>query len=338
MARTLVVTNDFPPRRGGIETFVRQLCEALPPDEVVVHAASMPGADEFDGTLAYPVVRDPASVLLPTPAVAERVTATMRSHGCDRVVFGAAAPLGLLAPRLRAAGARHVTAMTHGHEVWWASVPGTRGLLRWIGDSVDVLTYVSDYCRERIEPALSSDGAARLTRRSPSVDRDRFRPGAGGAEVRRRLAIDEHAPVVVCVARLVRRKGQDTLVRIWPEVVHRFPGAVLLLVGDGPQRARLERMVARRGLAGAVRFTGSVPWEEVPAHLDAGDVFAMPCRDRLFGLEVEAFGIVFLEAVACGLPVVAGRSGGVADALAVSRRPDAVTDSRTGQVRHAVAG
>ena len=320
MTRTLFVTNDFPPRRGGIETFVRQLCDALSPEDVVVHTASMPGAEAFDRTLAYPVVRDPATTLLPTPAAGERVAATLRSFGCDRVVFGAAAPLGLLAPALRDAGARHLTAMTHGHEVWWASVPGTRGLLRRIGDSVDVLTYVSDYCRDRIEPALSADGAARLTRLSPNVDAHRFRPGVGGAEVRRRLAIADDAPVVICVARLVRRKGQDTLVRIWPDVRARFPGAVLLLVGDGPQRARLERMVARRGLGDAVRFTGSVPWEEVPAHLDAADVFAMPCRDRRFGLEVEAFGIVFLEAAACGLPVVAGRSGGVADAMAVSDR------------------
>jgi phosphatidylinositol alpha-1,6-mannosyltransferase len=119
---------------------------------------------------------------------------------------------------------------------------------------------------------------------------------------------------------MVRRKGQDTLVRIWPELLEQFPDAVLLLVGDGPGRRRIGRMVARRGLGGSVRFTGSVPWEEVPAHLDAGDVFAMPCRDRLFGLEVEAFGIVFLEAAACGLRVVAGRSGGAAEAVREASR------------------
>ncbi|CAA9380513.1 MAG: Phosphatidylinositol alpha-mannosyltransferase [uncultured Nocardioidaceae bacterium] len=319
MSRTLFVTNDFPPRRGGIETFVRQLCDRLPPGEVVVHTASMPGSAELDRTLPYPVVRDPATTLLPTRAVGERVSATLRRHRCDRVVFGAAAPLGLLAPTLRAAGAEHLTAVTHGHEVWWASVPGTRGLLRRIGDAVDEVTYVSDYCRERIAPALSAGAAARMVRLSPTVDPHRFPPrNGGGPEVRRRHAIDSQALVVVTVARLVRRKGQDTLVRIWPEVQERFPGAVLLLVGDGPQRSRLERMVARRRLQEVVRFTGSVPWEEVPAHLDAGDVFAMPCRDRLLGLEVEAFGIVFLEAAACGLPIVAGRSGGVADALAAT--------------------
>ena len=320
MSRTLFVTNDFPPRRGGIETFVRQLCDRLPPDEVVVHTASMPGSPELDRTLPYPVVRDPAATLLPTRAVGERVSATLRRHGCDRVVFGAAAPLGLLAPTLRAAGAEHLTAVTHGHEVWWASVPGTRGLLRRIGDAVDEVTYVSDYCRERIAPALSAGAAARMVRLSPTVDPRRFQPRSGGAEVRRRHGIAPQALVAVSVARLVRRKGQDTLVRIWPEVQERLPGAVLLLVGDGPQRRRLERMVARRRLEDVVRFAGSVPWEEVPAHLDAGDVFAMPCRDRLLGLEVEAFGIVFLEAAACGLPIVAGRSGGVGDALAAAHR------------------
>jgi phosphatidylinositol alpha-1,6-mannosyltransferase len=314
MSRTLFVTNDFPPRRGGIETFVRSLCDELPAAEVVVHAASMPGDLAHDRTVPFPVVRDPATTLLPTPAVAERVADTVRRFGCDIVVFGAAAPLGLLAPRLRSVGVRRLVAVTHGHEVWWATVPGTRRLLRVIGDSVDTVTYVSDYCGARIGRALSADAAARMVRLSPTVDASRF-GGAGGSEVRRRHAIDPGAPVVVCVARLVRRKGQDTLLRIWPEVLERFPDAVLMLVGDGPDRARLERMADRRRLGAAVRFVGSVPWEAVPAHLGAADVFAMPCRTRRLGLEVEAFGIVFLEAAASGLPIVAGRSGGVADAL-----------------------
>jgi phosphatidyl-myo-inositol dimannoside synthase len=319
MSRTLVVTNDFPPRRGGIETFVRQLCDELPPEQVVVHTASMTGDGVYDAGLRFPVVRDPARMLLPTPAAGRRVVATFDRYACDRVVFGASAPLGLLAPRLRRAGATRIAALTHGHEVWWAAVPGTRGLLRRIGDDVDVLTYVSGYCRDRIARALSPEAASRMRRLSPQADRDRFRPGCGGDEVRRRHRIDPAAPVVVCVARMVRRKGQDALVRIWPELLEQFPGAVLLLVGDGPGRRRIERMVARRSIGGSVRFTGAVPWEEVPAHLDAGDVFAMPCRDRLFGLEVEAFGIVFLEAAACGLRVVGGRSGGAPEAVQLAR-------------------
>ena len=246
--------------------------------------------------------------------------ATMVRYGCDRVLFGASAPLGLLAPRLRSAGARELVALTHGHEVWWAALPGTRHLLRRIGDSVDELTYVSEYCRERIAPALSAAAAARMRRLTPTVDTARFRPGAGRDVVRVRWGIPSQAPVVVCLSRFVRRKGQDTLVRIWPEVLARFPDAVLLLVGDGPDRGRVERMVDRRGLGGSVVFTGEVPDEEVAAHLDAGDVFAMPSRSRWFGLEVEAFGIVYLEAAACGLRVVAGRSGGVREALGEAGR------------------
>jgi phosphatidylinositol alpha-1,6-mannosyltransferase len=158
-----------------------------------------------------------------------------------------------------------------------------------------------------------------MVRLSPGVDTQRFHPGCGGAEVRRRLGLDETTPVVVCTARMVRRKGQDTLIRAWPEVLRSHSGARLLLVGDGPDRSRLERLADRVVVREAVVFTGSVPWEEVPAHIDAGDVFAMPCRTRLFGLEVEAWGIVFLEAQACGLPVVVGRSGG---------SPETVIDGR----------
>ncbi len=146
------------------------------------------------------------------------------------------------------------------------------------------MTYVSEWCRDRIAPALSPEAAARMQRLSPGVDTDRFYPGCGGAEVRERLGIPQDAPVVVCTARMIKRKGQDTLVKAWPAVLAELPDARLLLVGDGPNRTAVERLAARLGVSDSVIFTGGVPWDEVPAYTDAGDVFAMPCRTRLFGL------------------------------------------------------
>jgi phosphatidylinositol alpha-1,6-mannosyltransferase len=315
VSRVLVVTNDFPTRRGGIESFVLALCEQLPPDRVVVYTASMPGDSEYDAGLPFRVHRDPSRVLLPTPAVARRVRSVLRRHGCDRVVFGASAPLGLLAPGLRRAGARRIVALTHGHEVWWARLPVTRRLLHRIGDSVDTMTYVSEWCRDQIAPALSADARGRMARLSPGVDPATFFPGCGGAEVRARLGVSPTAPVVVCAARLVRRKGQDTLLSAWPEVLAARPDARLLLVGDGPDRQRLVRAARRLGVTDSVVLTGGVEWREVPAHVDAGDVFAMPCRTRRWGLEPEAWGIALLEAQACGLPVVVGASGGAPETL-----------------------
>lgn len=325
MSRTLVVTNDFPTRRGGIETFVLALCQQLPPAEVVVYTASMPGDAAYDAGLGFPVHRDPSSMLLPTPRVANRVERVLRETGCDRVLFGASAPLGLLAGRLRRSGARRVVALTHGHEVWWARTPGARQALHRVGESCDVLTYVSTWCRDRIAPALSPAAADRMERLSPGVDTERFRPGCGGDEVRRRWGIAAEAPVVVCTARLVARKGQDVLLEAWPTIRARVPDARLLLVGDGRSRSALERAAARLppSVRDSVVFTGSVPWSQMPAHTDAGDVFAMPCRTRLAGLEPEAFGIVFLEAAACGLPVLVGDSGGA---------PETVVDGVTGFV------
>jgi len=344
VSRVLVVTNDFPTRRGGIESFVLALCLGLPPEQVVVYTARMPGDREHDAGLPFPVYRDPSSMLLPTRAVGRRVREVMRRDGCDRVLFGASVPLGLLARGLRRAGAGRIVALTHGHEVWWARAPGSRQLLRRVGCDVDVLTYVSRWCRDRIAPALPDAARRRMRRLSPGVDPERFFPGCGGEEVRRRLGIAASAPVVVCTARLVRRKGQDVLVRAWPAVLAGRPDAVLLLVGDGPDRCRLERMVAGAGVSGSVILTGGVPWQEVPAYTDAGDVFAMPCRTRRMGLEPEAWGIVSLEAQACGLPVLLGRSGGAPETLAggarglvVDRpdRPDCVAGGLLGLLREA---
>src|SRR6516165_5510478 len=209
--KVLVLTNDFPPRQGGIQSFVYALASRLPQGTVTVYAPAWAGAAEFDAEQPFPVVRHPTSLMLPVPSVARRAERIIEREGCDAVLFGAAAPLGLLAPRLRKAGARRLIALTHGHEVGWAALPVARGILRRIGDSVDTVTYLGEYTRVRLARALSPAAAARMTRLAPGVDADAFRPGAGGAAVRERLELAGR-PVVVCVSRLVPRKGQDTLI------------------------------------------------------------------------------------------------------------------------------
>jgi len=319
--RVLVVTNDFPPRPGGIQAYVHNFASRLPADDVVVYAPAWKGAAEFDAAQKFPVVRHPTSLMLPTPAVLRRARDIARAENCDALWFGAAAPLALLGSRLRAStGVERVVASTHGHEVGWAALPGARQTLRRIGATTDVITYLGDYTRRRIGPAFGP--RPRLERLPSGVDAELFRPGAGRDDIRARYGLTARR-VVVCVSRLVARKGQDMLIRALPSWRRRYPDTALLLVGGGPYRADLARLVREHGLENHVVFTDSVPWEELPAHYAAGDIFAMPCRSRMGGLEVEGLGIVYLEASAAGLPVVAGDSGGA---------PDAVLDGRTGLV------
>ncbi|APS18879.1 GDP-mannose-dependent alpha-(1-6)-phosphatidylinositol monomannoside mannosyltransferase [Streptomyces sp. Tue 6075] len=329
--RTLVVTNDFPPRQGGIETFVRAMTDRFPADSVVVHTSAEPGAAAHDAALPYPVVRDPARMLLPVPRVAARAAELARRHGCDSVWFGAAAPLGLMADRLRReSGVRRAVATTHGHEVWWARTPGARSLLRRIGERTDAVTYLGAATRTPIAAALGPAADRRMVRLAPGVDADAFavRPGARDAvrtpvnRIRERYGLGAR-PVILCAARLVPRKGQDTLIRALPAVLRAVPDAVLLLTGDGPYARTLHRLAAGTGVAHAVVLAGGRPHPEMPEHYAAADVFAMPCRTRRRGLEVEGLGIVFLEAAAAGLPVLVGDSGGA---------PDTVRDGETGYV------
>lgn len=313
--RTLVVTNDFPPRVGGIESFVLEMVRRMPPDSVVVHTARQEGDAEFDATLPFPVVRDRARLMLPTPGITRRTVATAQEYGCDSVWFGAAAPLGLMASALkRRAGVRRTVATTHGHEVWWAKAPGTRQLMRRIGSTNDVVTYLGEFTRAQIVKALAPEAAARMVQLTPGVDTERFHPGVDGRPVRERYALGDR-PVIVCVSRFVRRKGQDMLIKALPLVHREVPDAMVLLVGDGPDRGRLEGVARAHGVTDHVVFAGAHPWKELPPFFAAGDVFAMPCRTRKFGFEVEGLGIVFLEAAATGLPVLAGNSGGAADAV-----------------------
>jgi phosphatidylinositol alpha-1,6-mannosyltransferase len=318
--RTLVVTNDFPPRPGGIQQFVHQILERLPAEDLVVLTSRHDGDAAFDATLPYRVVRHPRYPMIPTPSVTRRAAELLREENCEAVWFGAAAPLAWMTPTLRRAGAVRVVATTHGHEMGWAKLPGAASALRRISGRVDVLTYLSAHSRAAISK-VSAPGA-RLEQLSPGVDPDVFSPAVSGLAVRERYGLGTR-PVVVCVSRLVKRKGQDTLIEAWPKVLEQVPDAALLIVSGGPYGVRLEAMVGARGLAQSVFFTGQVDWDELPQHYAAGDLFAMPCRTRRGGLDVEGLGIVFLEAAASGLPVIAGRSGGA---------PDAVLEGRTGYV------
>jgi phosphatidylinositol alpha-1,6-mannosyltransferase len=314
MRRTLIVTNDFPPRRGGIQSFIHALALRLDPDQLTVYAPKWDGDRRFDAQQPFEVVRHPTSLMIPEPSVARRAAAIAKRVNAETVIFGAAAPLGLLAPTLRKAGPDRFIAITHGHEAGWAALPVARQLLRRIGDSTDVVTYLGEYFRTRLARGLSSAAAARMTRLTPGVDIEEFHPDPERRDlIRRRLGLPADRPVVVCVSRLVPRKGQDTLIKAWPMVKHAVPDAALLLVGDGPYAGKLRAMATGDE---SILFTGPVPGDELAAHYAAGDVFAMPCRTRRGGLDVEGLGIVYLEASACGLPVIGGASGGAPDAIA----------------------
>lgn len=259
--------------------------------------------------------------MLPEPTVATRMRRLITERDVDTVWFGAAAPLALLSPLARSAGAERVIASTHGHEVGWSMLPLARSALRRIGHDTDVVTYISAYTRRRFASAFGPDAA--LEHVPPGVDTERFVPDeVARAEMRARYRLGDR-PVVLCLSRLVPRKGQDMLIRALPAIRERVPGAALVIVGNGPYRSALTRLTESFGVADDVVFTGGVPAEELPAHHAMADVFAMPCRTRGAGLDVEGLGIVYLEASSSGVPVVAGRSGGA---------PETVVDGETGLV------
>jgi phosphatidyl-myo-inositol dimannoside synthase len=314
---TLIITNDFPPRVGGIESFVSDICTLLDHD-VVVYASGSDGAAVSDRERPYPVIRD-GPLLLPTPRVAGRAVGLFREFGATRVIFGAAAPLGLLAPSLRHAGALRILGLTHGHETWWARLPVTQRLLRRIGDSCDHLSTISSYAECRIASALSPSARRRLLRLAPPVDIARFRPPE-------QTAVRSGARCIA-VARLIPQKGMSTLLRAWRTVIDRDARRGvdhdLIIVGDGPLRGRLERTIHDLELADSARLIGALPRAGVIEHLQQASVFALPVRTRLAGLNPEGLGLAALEAASCGLPVIVGDSGGA---------PETVLDGDTGFV------
>lgn len=338
MARTLLVTNDFPPRPGGIQSYLHALATRLPADDLVVYAPRWRGDSHsrFDAEQPFEVVRHPTTLMVPTPMVARRAAKLIASRGCDSVWFGAAAPLAVLSPVLRRAGAQRIVASTHGHEVGWSMLPAARQTLRVIGDHTDVVTYVSDYTRGRFASAFGARAA--LEHLPPGVQSDKFRPDpAARAELRKRYALGDK-PTILCLSRLVPRKGQDILIKALPSIREKIDGATLVVVGGGPYEDTLRKLARESGVADHIVFTGGVPSAELAAHHTIADVFAMPCRTRGAGLDVEGLGIVFLEASATGVPVIAGRSGGAPETVREGETGHVVDGRSVAQVSAAVIG
>lgn len=318
MKKILFITNDFGPRAGGIESFIMGLVERLPRDSVTVYTSSQGDTSQYDSNWSHDhgvrIVRDRSRMLLPTPRVARNLMGLARKGGFAVACFGAAAPLGLLAPTMRKSGITRIVSLTHGHEVWWSKVFPFSLAMRRIGNTVDVLTYLGEFTRRNISLGLSPRARDAMVRIAPGIDIAHFTPHAAPSKLRRELGLS-NASVIVSVGRLVPRKGQDRLIEALPIIRNAIPNIHLVLVGEGRYRKTLEKLAEKRGVRDLVTFVGRVAFAELPDYFRIGDIFAMPSRSRLAGLEVEGLGIVYLEASGCGLPVIAGNSGGAPDAL-----------------------
>ncbi len=324
--KILCITNDFGPRAGGIETFLIGLIERLPHSTVIVYTSQQGDTKAYDQAwldkFGVEVIRDRSKILLPSLRVGKRVRALLRERKIETVFFGAAAPLALLSHGLRRAGAKKIVALTHGHEVWWSKIWPFSWLLRRIGHGVDHLTYLGEFTRSKISSCLTKSQREAMVKIAPGIDTAHFAPQKSTDSLRSELGLLEKK-VIISVGRLVHRKGQDILIDAMAEIAKRVDNAHLVLIGEGPYRKHLEDRARKVGVTDHITFIGRIGYVDLPRYIAVGDIFSMPARSRFAGLEVEGLGIVYLEASACGLPVVGGDSGGA---------PDAVLHGETGLV------
>jgi len=337
VATTLFITNDFGPRAGGIETFVHGLIERLPKGSVIVYTSAQPNAAEFDAKwledFGVEVIRDHSKILLPTPSVIKSCQKIISNRKLSKVAFGAAAPLGVMARAMRRAGAQTIVALTHGHEVWWSKVPPFTLAIRYMSRNLDAIAYLGNYTKGEISKALRKSDVSKLVQIAPGIDVEHFVP-TDSSKLRAELGLTNKS-VIISVGRLVHRKGQDKLIASLPAIKAAVPNVHLVLVGVGPRQAYLEKLAVKLRVADCVTFIGRINYAELPKYICVGDIFAMPSRSRFFGLEVEGLGIVYLEASACGLPVVGGSSGGAPDAVLVGETGVVVDGTKTLEIAEA---
>jgi phosphatidyl-myo-inositol dimannoside synthase len=322
---SLLVTNDFPPKHGGIQSYLYELWRRLPPGETTVLTTAFEGAAEWDAQQEFRIERVRGRVLFPTRRVARRVDALAREVGADVIFLDPMLPIGLCGPRLTAAP---YVVIAHGGEITaYARTPGSRRLAQRVLRGAAAVVAAGSYPAHAAIDAAGRPVAGIVI--PPGVDGRRFRPidAAERAAVRRRFGLDPDRPLVLGVSRLVPRKGFDVVI----DAMSALEGVQLAIAGGGRDRKRLERRAR-----GHAHFLGRVPDADLPELYACADVFAMCCRDRWRGLEAEGFGIVFLEAAACGVPAIAGRSGGSHEAVADGETGYVVAPRDVGAVRSSI--
>lgn len=307
----LLVTNDFPPKVGGIQSYLWELWRRLPADRVTVLTTPHPRAAEFDAAQAFAIHRRQEKTLLPTPDLGADIRRLAAEVGARLVLLDPALPVGLLGPHL---GAPYGVVL-HGAEVTVpARLPVTRSALKRVLHGAVSVVAAGGYPAAEAR-RVAGDGLP-VTIVPPGVDVERFRPATAQAKrvARSEAGLPVDGRLVVGMSRLVPRKGFDVLIAAAALLAPTRPDLTVAVAGAGRDRARLERLI--RATGAPVRLLGFVPDGAMPGLLGAADVFAMPCRSRWGGLEQEGFGIVFLEAAACGVAGVAGASGGSHEAVA----------------------
>jgi phosphatidylinositol alpha-1,6-mannosyltransferase len=322
MPRALLVTTSFLPGRGGIESYLAELCLELAPDIAVLAPASRDDKP-IPTDLPYRTFPYSSQTVLPGAAMVRAIDAAARELEVGRIIMGTPWPLSLVWPRVAALGYPY-GAIVYGAELLVpTAVPALRGVILDVLARADFVLSCSNYTLGRLEAMLDKrDLDMPPSERLPArVDMQRFNPSVDTSDIRARYGLTDTDRIVLSFGRLVERKGVHRMIDAMRVVNQRVPEAVFVIAGGGPEERNLRRQAEVSG--GRVVFVGRVPEEDAPALFATADVFTLPVVDRYFGLEVEGLGVVMLEAGACGTPSVIGRSGG---------SPETVVDGETGFV------
>lgn len=327
MPSHLLVTNDYPPKTGGIQVYLHELWQRLEVGRaVVLTATSQEDTAQFDRESSVVIERVPTKTLYaPTPRALAAIESAIERHQPELVLLDPAWPLGLLGPRL----SRPYGVVLHGAEV---AVPGrlpfVASSLRYVLRHASVAICAGGYPEQEAR-RVAAEYMPPVIQVPPGVDTSEFAPLSKKrrGEVRKSLGTSDDDLVVFSYSRLVPRKGMDTLIRASVRLVGDFPHLRLVIGGAGRDRERLEKLASRLGAP--VTFLGRVPEEDLSDWLASSDLMVMDCRSRWLGLEQEGFGIVFLNAASCGVAAVAGRSGGSHEAVVDGVTGYVVSNSRS---------
>jgi phosphatidylinositol alpha-1,6-mannosyltransferase len=321
VSRTLLLCEVFPPRTGGSGRWLWEVYRRLPPETVSIVAGTTPGDEAFDRKHGLNVVRLPLSFT--TWGMASwagfrqytsmwwKLRRIVRRDHVTAIHCSKCLPEGWLAWLLRRSEGLPYLCYVHGEEL---NLAGQSRELAWLTRRVlNGAGFVIANSRNTQQILETwSVPPARIHVLNPGVDTEQFRPALPDETVQQRLGWQGRT-VVLTVGRLQKRKGHDHLIRVLPRIRRAVPNVLYAVVGDGEEKGALEALVKSEGMGEHVRFHGELADDDLIRCYQQCDLFVLP--NRQVGQDIEGFGMVLVEAQACGRPVVAGTSGGTAETM-----------------------
>lgn len=324
MKRTLLLTQFFPPEKGGIQNYLYNICKNLPSDKTFVFSSTPHKKEilEFDQSQPFKIYRNNSQEIyqklhLTSLSIYKETSKIVKENNIEKIFLGHFyIPYVITALILKKFKNIPYTIFTHGLEILETkNSPKSSYILKLCLKNAQNIIVTTDYLKNKIiNKYYNLDLNKKIIKVPPGVNSGFFQPNLNTSSLKNKLDLKNKKIIFTC-GRLVKRKNHQLVIKALPEILKKIPNAIYLIAGIGPEEKQLKKQVEELNLENQVKFLGEIKNKDLPLYYNLADIFCMPSLYNEETGDIEGFGMVFIEAQACGTPTIGSNTGGIPDAI-----------------------